>query len=204
MTGENQEDYVLQSRILGIEAQDFLERKKIEEILSLHGKIHYTGSYALDMMCWKDIDIVLEVSNIEDSKIHFHNIIGQLLELPDIMDIHFIDGMNFKIRPGLPKGYYLGFDMFDERIVEKWKIDMWVLDAEDFSKNQVFMNEAKQKLTPELKELIINIKFQLMGENKRVPSLMSFHLYNAVLFEGLRNENEILEFIKNKAIPAAK
>ena len=43
-----------------------------------------------------------------------------------------------------------------------------------------------------------------MGENKRVPSLMSFHLYNAVLFEGLRNENEILEFINNKAIPAAR
>jgi hypothetical protein len=204
MTVETQEDYMLQSRILSIEAQDFLERKKIEEILSLHGKTHYTGSYALDMMCWKDIDIMLEVSNIEDSKIHFHNIIGELLKLPGIMDIHFIDGMNFKIRPGLPKGYYLGLDMFDERIVEKWKVDVWILDAEDFEKSHKFMSEAKQKLTPELKELIIYLKFQLMGQNKRVPSLMSFHLYNAVLFEGLRNENEILEFINNKAIPAAR
>jgi hypothetical protein len=115
-----------------------------------------------------------------------------------ILDIHFIDGLNFKIRNGLPRGYYLGFDMLDERIIEKWKIDLWVLDGEDFNKSQIFMRDAKLALTQELKELIINLKFKLMNGNNRVPSLMSFHLYHAVLFEGLRDEEEILNFVNKK------
>ncbi|MFQ3307010.1 MAG: hypothetical protein ACI8ZF_000247 [Candidatus Midichloriaceae bacterium] len=191
------EDYLLNSSVLRIEAEDFIKRIKLEDVLSKEGNIHYAGSYKFDMMCWRDIDIILELEDGKNPKDVLLNIITKFIHSESIRDIHFFDNFNFKVKDGLPKGHYLGFDIEDTRIIENWKIDIWILDKEDYISSMKFMKEIDMKITEELKNLAINVKYKLKGKNHRVPSTMSFKVYKAIFNDGLRDESEIIKYVNN-------
>jgi hypothetical protein len=180
------------SQILKTEAQAFLVNYKIEELLKRYFNVYYTGSFSYDLMCWRDIDIVLEFKNKDyDIKKAFNYIFSELIKKDGIIDIHYIDGLNFKVRKGLPKGHYLGFDMFDYAINDKWKVDIWLLDPKFFKDKKRFDDQMKAKLSLNSIEQIIELKFKYMGDLGRVPSLISYYIYQAVLFEDLETEEEI-------------
>tara|TARA_A100001015_G_scaffold314002_1_gene422546 strand:- start:1788 stop:2393 length:606 start_codon:yes stop_codon:yes gene_type:complete len=189
-------DYQVRSRFLQIEAADFLKRSEIINIISPYGKIHFSGSYEFETMCWHGIDIILQIEDILNSKNVLREVTAKLYRKKEIVDIHFIDCFNFKIRKGLPKGFFIGFDIIDEKIVENWRIDIWILCQEDFNKSQVFANDVKTKMTDELKDLIIKIKFALLGEKKKLPQMISNKLYEAILFKNMRDEEEIKKFVE--------
>ena len=50
-------NYFIQSQVIKKEADKFLANKKIQEILSKYGEVIFTGSYATDLMTWRDLDI---------------------------------------------------------------------------------------------------------------------------------------------------
>jgi hypothetical protein len=49
------------------DAGEILYEKGLLNILNLFGKPHISGSYALDLMTWRDLDIYLEVENISET-----------------------------------------------------------------------------------------------------------------------------------------
>jgi hypothetical protein len=187
------------SQSLKSEAQDFLNRYDIDAILGKYFNVYYTGSFFYDLMCWRDIDIVLELKESSQSiKDAFGNVFAKLIIKDGIADIHYMDGSNFEIRRGLPKGHYLGFDIQDDSANDKWKVDTWLLDKQYFQKSRKLDQDMRLKLNLQNREKIIKLKFRYMNNSNRLPSLASYYIYNAVLFKNFTSEEEIIGYVNNK------
>ncbi len=187
------------SQSLKSEAQDFLNRYDIDAILGKYFNVYYTGSFFYDLMCWRDIDIVLELKESSQSiKDAFGNVFAKLITKNGIADIHYMDGSNFEIRRGLPKGHYLGFDIQDDSANDKWKVDTWLLDKQYFQKSRKLDQDMRLKLNLQNREKIIKLKFRYMNNSNRVPSLVSYYIYDAVLFKNFTSEEEIIGYVNNK------
>ena len=109
-----------------------------------------------------------------------------------------MDGSSFEIRRGLPKGHYLGFDIYDNSVSDKWKIDTWLLDKRYFQKSRKLDHDMGLKLNSQNREKIIRLKFAYMNNSSRVPSLASYYIYDAVLFKNFTSDDEIIEYVNNK------
>ena len=98
----------------------------------------------------------------------------------------------------MPKGHYLGFDVYDYSVGDKWKVDAWLLDKQYFQKSKKLDHDITLKLNPQNREKIIKLKFRYMNNSSRVPSLASYYIYNAELFKNFINDEEIIEYVNNK------
>ena len=58
---------LVQNDLIKKEADEILTGKRLLSILNLFGTPHISGSYALNLMTWRDLDIYLEVENISKS-----------------------------------------------------------------------------------------------------------------------------------------
>ena len=187
------------SQNLKLEAKNFLKYYNIDALLGKYFNVHYTGSFAYDLMCWRDIDIVLELKESNQSiKDAFAKVFTKLITKEGITEIDYKDGSNFEIRKGLPKGHYLGFDIYDYSVGDKWKIVTWVLDKQYFQKSRKLDHDMRLKLNSQNRKKIIRLKFTYMNGSNRVPSLVSYYIYDAVLFKNFINDEEIIEYVNNK------
>ena len=82
----------------------------------------------------------------------------------------------------------------------KWKLDIWSLTQEYLYKDHLLRQKILSKLTPQLKELILRLKFTLMAEDQRVPQLASYYIYQAIFEHNLLDKNAILIFLKDQGI----
>jgi hypothetical protein len=62
---------VKQNKRIKEEADTILHEKRLLEILNDFGKPYVSGSYALDLMTWRDLDIYLETDLISEQRF-FH------------------------------------------------------------------------------------------------------------------------------------
>ena len=88
------------SRKLHEEADEILHQRGVDAILRKYGKVHYTGSYALDLMAWPDIDITM--------RLH-----GDPYDFKQFFEIPFA-----RHNDGLPPNYYAALSEFLDRVDE--------------------------------------------------------------------------------------
>jgi len=193
------EDTILeQAELIRGNTNQVIKHLQIAEILEKYGKLYYTGSYALDLMTWNDLDMQLVPNPGMDSKQAFSEIFNHFFNHES-----FIKGkvINFQgdYKPVMPRGLYLGLNFNIEDLGGDWKLDLWVLNDEDFKKNRLFIEKIQSIMTPEIRQLILELKHQMMEGNNRVPQLGSYQLYQALL-EGHTTKNEIARFLNEKGI----
>jgi hypothetical protein len=185
------------SELLKKDTKKLLNSKQILQEVGKFGNVHLTGSYALDLMVWRDIDLLLEVdTNLKDRVRVFSDIAYKFLHDSDLKNIKLINFTPGK-KVGMPTGMYMGLTCNYNQ--ENWKIDIWALDSEPMNENIEFMNQVKSKLTKDLKKLIIDWKYKLLRDG-RVPQLGSYMLYKAILFEGIRREEEIFRYLQENGV----
>ena len=71
------------------------------------------------------------------------------------------------------------------------------LDKKRFKDKKKFDDQIKSKLTLSKMEKIIKLKFKYMGDSNRVPSLVSYYIYQAVLFKNLEKDQDIIEYVNS-------
>lgn len=189
------------SKCLHNKATELLKEKKLHKLMSKYGEVIYTGSFDLDLMVWPDIDIQLVIDNNKSKLDQMLELGRELLHDSEIKHIKLINFTKTK-KSGMPRGMFLGMKIKQQESPISWKIDIWSLEDPDLEKSQEFSSKLKQNLTPELKELIIKWKFKLMGDHDRVPQLASYFLYQAILLENLRNDEDIISFLKENGVNA--
>lgn len=103
------------------DAAALLKKSKLIELLSRFGKVHFTGSYAYDLMLNPDIDIYLETEN--PSRETAKKILDALIDQGVWNGYMFFDWKKFR-RPQFPKSYYLGLKI--DWLGKRWKVDIWL------------------------------------------------------------------------------
>ncbi|MEE9431369.1 MAG: hypothetical protein V3V16_10035 [Melioribacteraceae bacterium] len=171
------------SENIKLESTEFLEKNNVIKILEKFGKVKFTGSYELDLMFKKDIDISL--INDEFSVPDFTQL-GK--ELIDVLNTHSVYFRNTRITPlkrRPEKALYWGIKSGD------WNIDLWAVSELAFSKSDKYIQNIKSLLNNKYRETILDLKFTLAETKEYGKKLGSKELYDAVLNYEVTNIEEL-------------
>jgi hypothetical protein len=174
---------------LGIkkEADEILYQKGLFDILNSFGTAHISGSYGLDLMTWRDLDIYLQVD--DPSSIDFFSIGSKISKAFNPVKMSFRNELIAKTK-GLPLGLYWGIYLGNER-EGAWKIDIWAVNTSECERLLKFCSDLKLKLSSATILQILDIKSRCWKDPQYRKSYLSTDIYNAVLE---RNVTDIESF----------
>ena len=187
----NTEEILEYSKIIKVEADDLLVNLDLLKILQNFGEVIITGSYSLDLMIKRDLDISLVNENMS---------IGKFFELGQSLNVclnphsmYFRSTIMKPIDNRPPNSLYWGVQ------TEYWKIDLWQVPKFYAEESIEYINNFKNKLTPAKREIVLTIKHTLLNNSDYGRKYSSKELYKAVLENDVKNLDEFLDFL-GKAI----
>ena len=185
--------------LLRKEADEVIYDLGLDAILQDYGEVFYAGSYALDLMAWRDVDISMVMAPEPFDIDAFFDMGRRIAHLDGVLRVRFANYLRMRAK-WAPRGLYSGvrLEVGPER--KGWKVDIWAVDQECLSRNKGEMQKVHSALTPEMRRLILEMKQALMLPSGRTPSLSGYHIYQAVLFEGLRTEEEIRPYLRDHGV----
>jgi hypothetical protein len=165
------------NKLIKQEADKILFDKGLLGILGSFGTPHISGSYLLDLMTWRDLDIYLEVDSFSETD--FFELGSKICTALEPVKMSFRNELIGKTK-GLPAGLYWGIYLGNER-AGAWKIDVWAVNASEYQRLNNFCTGIKQKLTHEAVTKILAIKSQCWKDPEYRRSYSSLDIYTAVL-----------------------
>jgi hypothetical protein len=138
-------------------------------------------------MIYPDIDMY--VSKIPVNKIF--EIAGQFASSSLVSEVRF----EKEDKPPLDGGLYLKLYLNYGNWKRPWKIDVWFLEVPVIEKLMKDIYCFKEKLTPALKEKILNYKYSVLTETHRTPMYSGYYIYKAFLDEGIRDFSEVTKYL---------
>jgi hypothetical protein len=153
------------------------------DTLASYGTVHVVGSYALELMVWRDLDIHLVPEELDREA--FFELGGRIAEILTPHRMQFRDERDVRT-DGLPAGFYWGVYLGDER-AGAWKLDLWATDERGLNRVQTYCHSIRQRLSPQARDRILKIKgecWQQPGYRKRFGSA---DVYEAVLEHGVED-----------------
>lgn len=155
----------------------------LRRLLAEYGEVHVVGSYALQLMTWRDLDIHLVQ---EDSGIEvFFRLGGHIAALLHPHRMHFRDESLVRT-PDLPQGLYWGVHLGDERR-GAWKIDIWQTNRPGFESVRRFSEDIASRLNAHNRQTILAIKEACWVHPEYRRGFTSADVYAAVLDRGVRD-----------------
>lgn len=170
--------------IIKTEADGILHENGFMQVLNIFGKPFVSGSYFLNLMTWRDLDIYLGNDDmneesffqlgknislcIKPSKMHYRN--------------EFIGCTEH-----LPRGFYWGcYTIFNSNA---WKVDVWAISSDEFAKRQLEIYELKSKINAVQRMAIMRLKKSLYNHPLYRKKFFSVDIYNAVVEDNVDSEN---------------
>ncbi|GAB4193288.1 MAG: hypothetical protein Tsb0015_15960 [Simkaniaceae bacterium] len=192
-------DPIKKADLLKKEADAILREKGIEAQLRKHAGVHYGGSYALDLMAWRDIDIYISFHPDPFSLEKLISLENDLIRMQDVIMAKIAKFMH-KRRPEVPEGLFLGMRVFHGDWKNYWKLDVWALSPAQIEENQKYIEKIQENLTAEKRNVILRMKNLLLTSEGRTPVFSSYHVYQAVVFKNLTDEEEIIDYLLDQGV----
>ncbi|GAA4732934.1 hypothetical protein [Flavisolibacter ginsenosidimutans] len=177
------------------EADEILHQQGLLSILQRYGAPHITGSYNLDLMTWRDLDIYLQTDSINEG--NFFSLGGEIATLLQPVKMSFRNEVLAKTE-GLPNGFYWGIYLGDER-AGAWKIDVWAVNKTECERLLDYCRRIKAQLTPETRLKILEIKSHCWQHPEYRRSFSSKDIYEAVLQNGVSDIDCFRSYIRQKS-----
>jgi hypothetical protein len=162
-------------------ADGLLAESKLVDLLERHGEVHFSGSYAYDVMMSPDVDIHLVLPAF--TREHAARVLLSLVEQGWWATITFADRVDERFRPptlqGVPRGYYVGLET--DLDGARWKVDVWLLDETKY-RGDVW-RPIMESISDEQRQAILELK--VARGDERV-SAAGVEIYEAVINGGVR------------------
>ncbi len=155
------------------------------DMLKKIGKPHIIGSYRMNMMACNDLDIDIENNAMSREKLY---------KLTTFI-INTYNPTWYEAKEEInDEGKIVWFHGFETTITgELWNVDLWFFDNETISKAEAFCDNITDKASEEQKELIINIKNELIARGiYSFDKYTSMDVYKAVLEYDIHSIDEFL------------
>jgi hypothetical protein len=188
------DDLILFNEQLHVEADDILDKKGLRKILNQYGIVHITGSYALGLMTWRDLDIYLETENLTEQK--FFELGKDIAFLLQPVKMSFRNERIAQTK-GLPVGLYWGVYLGDEK-KGSWKIDVWGLSSQECKERLRFCDQIAERLTRDSKMKILEIKSRCWMDPLYRKFYSSNDIYTAVLEKHVHNLDSFKIYLQDK------
>ena len=175
------------SRHIKREADSLLHDDGLEQVLKRYGEVKYVGSYELDLMLKKDLDISL--INPQLSLDAFHELAREVSDLLHPHSMHFRNTRIKAVENRPPDALYWGF------VFRDWNIDLWLVDAAYYIESVHYMQRIRKLLTHRNKLHILDIKKQAIDNHEYGKGFGSREIYNAVLDHGISSYEAFRGFV---------
>ncbi|HJO95361.1 MAG TPA: hypothetical protein QF753_18325 [Victivallales bacterium] len=180
------------------EADFLLFKCGIYDTLKEIGKVYFTGSYELDVMVWPDIDIYLVTPKSKNIITELGIAAGKLIANYDRIVTVKVERDYCKRLASCPPGQYLQLKIETDSFDCLWKVDIWVIPQQALQKKLYETEDFLKHMTKDKRNLILECKQRLKGDNFRTPSFSSYHVYKAVLQKKITNITDIIDYVGTK------
>lgn len=171
-------------------ATKILEDSNLISLLSKYGKCSIAGSYAYDLMCGSDIDLIIETDNPREASLQA---VKELLDARQFQKYQYGDFEKFP-RVNRPKSFIVVLISDIEGV--KWETEIWF--EKHLPQNIIEIDSLiKERLTPESRLAILRLKHERNDRGNDKHQLSSSHIYKAVLIDGLTDYDQILAKYEN-------
>ncbi len=176
---------------LKAEADQFLDDLGLGKLIKEYGDYKIDGSYAYDIMVWRDLDIVVDSSKMSLAKIH-----------------ELISRINAKFNPFwfmgkediTEEGTTCFFIGFETKILSgiTWNFDIWFRDAAGVNKVLNYHNWLIGNLEsyPVIKERVLQIKTDVFRTKEYGSKFFSIDVYKAVIEDGVKSTEQYYKWIE--------
>jgi hypothetical protein len=179
---------------LRAEADNLLIETGLMDLLRKRGSVHVSGSHALRLMTWRDLDVYLEAPAITVTE--FFTLGTRIAELLDPWKMFFTNN-RARLDPKYPAGLYWGIRLGDIRN-GAWKIDLWAMDSPACRLALQKCDEIAARLTPESRQVILELKSQLWRHPDYRDTITAKTIYDAVLGGGVTDLDGFWAFVKSR------
>lgn len=178
---------------LRAEADLFLKTSGIGRILRKEG-FHPVGSYVMQTMTWRDLDFERYTDKPDWQK---HWKLGT--KLAKLKWVWRLAAINAYHDPrNTDEGHYWGLRASPLGEKNYWKLDLWTARREEFERNSPKRPLWEKQLNDDARYNILVIKEAVCMLPQYKDSLLSIHIYQAVLENGVKSIDEFWEWWKGQ------
>jgi len=185
-------DLFEKSNAIQKEAQQILQTLDLKPLLSKYGEFKIVGSMSYKLMTWRDIDMDV-VFDHDPTDTEFWEILQELFKNKKIRLFMFVDDREIVTR-NRPKSMYIGLKYEDDK-KEIWKIDIRLINKKYVATDEI-EKLINAKLTPEKKQIILEIKSAVDDNPKYHKDFQSVDIYQAVLENEVRDLQHFQEYLQ--------
>jgi len=179
------------SKMIKHEADGLLSNFKVIETIRRFGQVKFTGSYELDLMYKKDIDISL--INDDLSVERFTQLGKELIDRMNTPSVFYRNTRVIPVERRPEDSLYWGIQSGE------WFLDIWAMSNEAYIKAENYISDIKKKLTSENKIIILSLKDELTKNETYGKEFSSRELYDAVLNHNVADLSEFNAYIKSQS-----
>jgi hypothetical protein len=187
----NSPDIFAVDQMLRQEADALLHESGLKLLLEEYAPVHVTGSYSLQLMVWRDLDIALDAPNMTIPQ--FFDLGKRITSLLSPWKMFFTNTRDFR-GGSYPPGLYWGIRLGDARR-GAWKIDLWAFDSDECRDKIRDCAALKSRLNDENRRIILDLKSQLWDKPEYRDTITSQHIYEAVLDSGVGTIDQFFEYL---------
>lgn len=170
------------SQLIKKEADELLHKNQVLETLSKFGRVKFTGSYELNLMYKKDIDISLINDNL--SVQDFTQLGKELIDKLNSPNVYYRNTRIAPVEKRPENSLYWGIK------TGSWFIDIWGMTKEIYERAERYIKEIKSQLTEDKRLIILQLKDEFIKKTTYGKNFGSRELYDAVLNHGVKNSDQ--------------
>jgi hypothetical protein len=173
---------------LQAEAASVLADLDLFSVLGRAGRPVQTGSVALGLMVWRDIDVTILCPRLEVATVLEPHC--ALASHRGVRQVQFRNDTGaWNVDPAYPDGLYLGVD-YGTAGGHDWKLDLWFLLEGTTQYDLRHIETLPPRLTPVTRLAILRIKDAWYTRPAYRSQVRSYDIYEAVLDHGVRTPAE--------------
>ena len=187
-------DLLNTDRTLRTEADALLESRGLRRLIEQHAPIHVVGSYALELMVWRDLDVLMDAPGITVEE--FFDLGKSITTALSPWKMFFTNNRDHEGAPE-PRGLYWGIRLGDIK-TGSWKIDLWAFEPEDTRQKILEYEHLKGRLNQQNRLTILRLKSQLWRDARYRDQVTSQDIYHAVLEHKAHSLADFWSYIRSK------
>ncbi|MGG4092368.1 hypothetical protein [Paenibacillus lautus] len=189
---------LLQQKALQDEASEVADELRLYELLSQAGEPVRVGSSALGLMVWRDLDMTVICSRLNQQLIA--QIASELMLHAGVWELKFINDTGvYNTDPAYPDGLYIGLK-YKSQQGKEWKMDIWFVDEPERQPDLKHIVTMPEQLTQERREAILQIKSDWASRDEYGKTVRSFDIYTAVLEENIRTPEQFQAWLGQRSM----
>jgi hypothetical protein len=189
------DELLAQALELREEARSLLYEKGLLDIVQTTGPACVIGSFALDLMTWRDLDISVQLPD-ENDILGFFDIGRKIIDEFQVIRMKYTNPVLHSDFP-FDRGFYWGIRILHSG--QTWKVDLWGYGEDDYHENLQKFARLSEQLKDGDRSAILRIKNEVFKRPEYRQEVISLDIYEAVTRHHIKTVKEFDEWIKHRS-----